>query len=81
VATGAWTARAYPFSNLVRLENGTGSAWLLTCHEAFGVAWAGPSLLVTTQEGRLLIFCRLAGQLDALESGPPIAQLGTISCQ
>jgi hypothetical protein len=29
----------------------TGAAWLLACHEAHGVAWAGSSLAVTTQEG------------------------------
>jgi hypothetical protein len=73
VAPGPWTARAYPFSDLVRLTDGGGLAWLLACHAAFGVAWAGSSLLVTTQEGRLLMFPRLAEQLDAL-SGPALAQ-------
>ena len=75
VAEGRWTARAYPFSDLVRLDDGTGRAWLLACYAAFGVAWAGPSLLVTTQEGRLLIFRRLAERLDALSTGPGLAEL------
>ena len=74
VAEGAWTARAYPFSDLVRLEDGAGHAWLMACHAAVGVAWAGTSLLVTTQEGRLLLFRRLAEQLDALPAGPALAQ-------
>ena len=74
VAEGPWTARAYPFSDLVRLEDGTGRAWLLACYAAFGVAWAGPSLLVTTQEGRLLMFERLAERLETLGAGPALAQ-------
>jgi hypothetical protein len=75
VVEGAWTARAYPFSDLVRLDDGTGRAWLLACYAAFGVAWAGPSLLVTTQEGRLVMFRRLAERLDALSTGPGLAEL------
>lgn len=74
VAVGPWTARAYPFSDLVRLEGGIGRAWLLACHGAFGVAWAGPSLLVTTQDGWLLFFPRLAEKLEALSAGPGLAQ-------
>jgi len=81
VATGRWTARSYPFSDLVRLERADGAAWLLACHEAVGVAWAGPSLAVTTHEGRLLLFPRLAERLDALEAGPRIAQPGEAHCQ
>lgn len=75
VAEGRWTARAYPFSDLVRLEDAKGHAWLLACYAAFGVAWAGSSLLVTTQEGRLLMFHRLAERLDALSTGPGLAEL------
>jgi hypothetical protein len=74
VAVGTWTARAYPFSDLVRLEDAAGHAWLLACYSAFGVAWAGTSLLVTTQDGRLLMFHRLMERLDALSAGPGLAQ-------
>jgi hypothetical protein len=74
VAVGTWTARAHPFSDLVRLDDRAGRAWLLACYAAAGVAWAGPSLLVTTQEGRLLLFHRLAERLDALAAGPGLAQ-------
>jgi hypothetical protein len=77
VAIGAWTARSYPFSDLVRLEHQDGRAWLLACYSASGVAWAGPSLAVTTLEGRLLLFPHLAERLGALESGPGLAQLET----
>jgi len=76
VAVGRWTARAYPFSDLVRFEDLSGRAWLLACYAAVGVAWAGPSLLVTTQEGRLLMFHRVAERLDALSTGPCLAQMG-----
>jgi len=76
VAPGVWTARSHPFSDLVRLERADGVAWLLACHEAHGVAWAGSSLAVTTQEGRLLLFPQLADRLDALHAGPRLAQPG-----
>ena len=81
VAAGRWTARSYPFSDLVRLERAGGSAWLLGCHEAVGVAWAGSSLAVTTREGRLFLFPRLADRLDELDAGPRIAQLGAATRQ
>jgi len=54
---------------------------LLGCHEAVGVAWAGSSLAVTTREGRLFLFPRLADRLDELDAGPRIAQLGAATRQ
>jgi hypothetical protein len=59
----------------VRLEHQDGRAWLLACYSVMGVAWAGPSLAVTTLDGRLLLFPRLAERLDALAAGPALAQL------
>jgi hypothetical protein len=73
-AVGVWAARSYPLSDVVTLERRNGQAWLLACHSPIGVAWAGPSLAVTTLDGRLLLFPRLAERLDALEAGPPLAQ-------
>jgi len=81
VAPGRWTARSYPFSDLVRLERGDGAAWLLACHAAAGVAWAGSSLAVTTQDGELLFFPRLADRLDELDAGPGIAPFEAARCQ
>lgn len=67
VATrGSWTARTYPFSDLVRIEHSGGGVIVLACHAPFGAAWAGRSLVITTDDGRVLFFRRLLDHIGAL---------------
>ncbi len=70
VAAGrGWYARSYPFADLIRLDGLDGTSFLLACHSPLGVAWAGRTLAVTTSDGTLLLFPRLAAVLDALAGG------------
>ena len=59
-----WTARAFSFSDVVRLDERDGRSVLLACPGPFGVAWAGPSLLVTTLDSQVLLFRDLARRLS-----------------
>lgn len=63
---GRWTARAYPFSDLIRLESADGDALGLACHMPTNIAWAGGSLVVGTGEGTVLLFRALIERLTAL---------------
>ncbi|MBP7779399.1 MAG: DUF115 domain-containing protein [Acidobacteria bacterium] len=70
VAAGAgWQARSHPFGDLVRLDRADGASFRLACYSPLGVAWAGATLAVTTSDGTLLIFPRLADVLETLAAG------------
>ncbi|MFI5178886.1 MAG: hypothetical protein ACHQO8_10000, partial [Vicinamibacterales bacterium] len=71
---GAWTARSFPFSDLVRLDRDDGQSILLACHTPLGVAWAGTSLVVTTGDGIVLLFGRLVDHLEAFLAGSRLAE-------
>ena len=60
---GGWTARTYPFSDLVRLDLADVPRVRLACYSPFGAAWAGPSLLVATPTGVVLLFRDLTDRL------------------
>lgn len=60
---GAWTALAYPHADAVLLRHVDGGEQVLTCHYPFNVAWAGPSLVVSTGEGSLWAFRDLLTRL------------------
>jgi len=72
VATGPrWTARAYPFSDLIQLTDTTGTSVLLACQAATNLAWAGDALVVTTSDGTLLSFLALASRLGENTGAAP----------
>jgi hypothetical protein len=61
-----WTARAYPFAAVVRLDHERGTALLLACPSAVQVAWAGQSLVVCADRAAILMFHDLIARLDAI---------------
>jgi hypothetical protein len=63
---GRWTARAYPYSDLIRLDSTDGDALVLACFAPTSVAWAGDSLVVGTGEGVVLVFRALIDRLTSL---------------
>ena len=63
---GRWTARSHPFADLVRLVRDDGQSLLLACYAPLGVAWAGPSLVITTSDGAVVVFRHLLEELDAI---------------
>ncbi len=65
-AAGAgWTARAFPDTDSVQLTGG-GRVVDLVCYFPIALAWAGPTLFVSTASGDVLRFDRLAETLDRL---------------
>jgi hypothetical protein len=72
VANG-WTADAYVHADMIRLEHASGFHTWLICYAPFSVAWAGPSLVVTTMEGDVLLFPDLRPKLEALVESSPDA--------
>jgi hypothetical protein len=64
-ASGRWRAASHPLASVVRLTRDDGAVFDLTCPEPLQAAWAGPSLVVLTMGGDLLVFRDLADTLDA----------------
>lgn len=62
--SGAWTASAHPFADVVNLH-GPGRQLVLGCYAPIEVAWLGPSLLVVVADGSVLLFPDLAARLGA----------------
>ena len=63
-SSGGWTAAAHPQSDCVLLSHRRQPSRALTCAYPFNVAWAGPSLLVSSGRGALLLFRDLLSHLD-----------------
>ena len=61
---GGWTASAFPHADLVRVTPHEGAAIDLVCEAAFGLGWAGSSLIVSTRKRDVLLFPDLISRLD-----------------
>jgi hypothetical protein len=61
---GAWTARTFAYSDMIGLTHRDGQSIALACYAPFRAAWARRSLVVTTVDGSVLFFRRLADHLD-----------------
>jgi hypothetical protein len=59
-----WTATAHPEADLVAFESRDGRRLSMTCYYPLRMAWAGPSLLVSTAEREVLLFEGLMDVLD-----------------
>lgn len=64
-AAGAhgWLATAFPEADIVEIEPTDGVRLSMTCYHPLRVAWIGPSLLVGTFQGELLLFQNLTERL------------------
>jgi hypothetical protein len=58
-----WTARTATFADRISVTHRDGRSAALACHAPLGVAWAGPSLLVTTMHAEMLLFRNLRSYL------------------
>jgi hypothetical protein len=75
-AGAGWIATTYPEADLVTLEADDGTRVFLTAYYPFRAVWAGRSLLVGTVDEQILIFERLADELErAMPFGGPDLQV------
>jgi hypothetical protein len=64
-----WDATAHPEADAIEFRREDGVSVTMTCYYPFGMAWAGRSLVVSTADGELLLFERLADRLDDWTGG------------
>jgi hypothetical protein len=65
IGSHGWRAEAFADSDVVRLASPEGGAVTLACYYPMKLAWVGPSLLVSTLEGELLLFEDVVSRLQS----------------